>query len=312
MVLSPRKCPSVEGKVCYGSYPLRRMIPIACVLPVVANPAGVTIAVRNAMIGMTITVIVWLITCGYRRSLSAAIVCGDYASVVTTVTSAAVCVASFGRCFCGVCCSVCPVRGRVSCGTESQAASSGFAAGNGENVLCFWGVTGFRPVFFADCGPVVCSPAAASDSSNCFPGSHPACGSNCGVSLFCSHVFGPLGFVFLLGQFFVPVARAVVVLLLAWVSAGSCRSPSVPARLTRVPGPVPSPVGRLVPGPRLPLPVRGRHSCRPSGCGRVPAALSLSGSRGLALHRSQGLGRLPKCRLPPFLFYLLLWSLIRR
>ena len=45
-VSSPQKCPSVEGKVCNGSCPPRRTISIACVLPVVANPAGVTIDVE--------------------------------------------------------------------------------------------------------------------------------------------------------------------------------------------------------------------------------------------------------------------------
>ena len=52
--------------------------------------------------------------------------------MVTMTTSAAVCAASFfGRC------SVCPIRGCDSCRAELQAASSGFAMGDGENVPVF-------------------------------------------------------------------------------------------------------------------------------------------------------------------------------
>ena len=73
MVFSLRKCPGVEGKVCNLFLPCKENDPIACVLPVVANPAGVTIAVRNAMIGVTIAGIVWLVTwpsfcCSLRRN----------------------------------------------------------------------------------------------------------------------------------------------------------------------------------------------------------------------------------------------------
>ena len=60
-----------------GSCSPRRTISIACVLPVMANPAGVTIAARNANIGVMIAAIVCLIACGYRQLLSAAVVCDD-------------------------------------------------------------------------------------------------------------------------------------------------------------------------------------------------------------------------------------------
>ena len=63
--------------MCNGSCSPRRTISIACVSPVMANPAGVTIAVKNITIGVTVASIVCLIACGYRRSLSAAIVCDD-------------------------------------------------------------------------------------------------------------------------------------------------------------------------------------------------------------------------------------------
>ena len=65
MVSSQRKCPGVEGKVCDSSCPPRRTIPITYVLPVVAIPAGMTIAVRNSVIGVTIAETVCLIACSY-------------------------------------------------------------------------------------------------------------------------------------------------------------------------------------------------------------------------------------------------------
>ena len=83
-----------------------------------------------------------------------------------TVLSAALCAVSFRRC------SICPTHRWVSCGIESQAASNRFAAGNGENAQRFGRVMGFRPIFFADCGSVVCSSCATYDSTDCSTGSH--------------------------------------------------------------------------------------------------------------------------------------------
>ena len=77
MVSCLRKCPSTVGKVCNCFALQGEQSPSPLFSPVVANPAGVTIAVRNATIGVSISAIMCLITHGYRRSLSAAIFCRD-------------------------------------------------------------------------------------------------------------------------------------------------------------------------------------------------------------------------------------------
>ena len=159
-------------------------------------------------------------------------------SVVTTTPSSVMCVVTF--------LAAAPFVSTVdidSCGAESQAASSGFAAGEGEDARHFWGGVGFRSVLVTSCGSVVCSFAAAGYSSDC--------GLN---SLTPSSYRGDIGRVFSpLNRFFIPV----VVPSLAWVLAGSCLVPAPSAR-----GSLPVPGPHLPPGPLLPLPVRGRRSPR--------------------------------------------------